>query len=256
MAEADLELQLKVWKDLAVSKQVLMRTATDALKLDPNCSQEELKDALDTAIKRYLEADATVARAQEQARVAIAAMEKKASDSEKQRNTAEVAHAEIQLRLEKFEQQMVVERNQHGNEAKKLKDQLAEKDRAIKAIHAALADTPENVVKKLRTLRKEKMDEADARKEVVNANNALRKEKQTLEQQVKDMEEAVGKAAVLAEKYRELHEAGTDLHARLKPLLDEASTLAPLPMLDVASLEAIEKLSADKDEKKSAKKKG
>ena len=41
------DLQLKVWKELAISKQILMRAATEALKLDPECTQEELKDALE-----------------------------------------------------------------------------------------------------------------------------------------------------------------------------------------------------------------
>ena len=58
--QAQLELQLKVWKELAISKQMLMRTAAEALKLDPNCSQEELKAALEAALKKVAEADASV----------------------------------------------------------------------------------------------------------------------------------------------------------------------------------------------------
>lgn len=249
MAEADLELQLKVWKDLAISKQVLMRAATDALKLDPNCSQEELKSALDNAIKRYIEADISVNKAQEQAKVAIATMEKKLADSEKARNLAEAARAETLATLEKFEQQMVAERAQHASEVKKLKDAVAEKDRAMKAINTALADTPENVVKKLKALKKEKMDEADARKEAVAANATLRKEKQTLEQQVKDMQAAQDNAAKLAEKYRELHTLCSELHSQLKPLVEDAKSLAAVPMLEVAVLESIEKVGAEEDKK-------
>ncbi|MFA5626920.1 MAG: hypothetical protein WCX90_02240 [Thiohalomonadaceae bacterium] len=252
MAEADLEMQLKVWKDLAVSKQMLIRTATDALKLDPNCSQEEFKAALENAIKRYINADSSVARAQEQARVAISSMEKKLADNEKQMDKAEVARSEAQTRLEKFEQQMMAERSQHGNEIKKLKGTVAEKDRAIKSIHTALADTPENVVKKMKTLRKEKIDEADARKELAAANTTLRKEKQTLEQQVKDIETAQENAVKLAEKYRELHGLCVDLHTQLKPLVDDAKTLPELPLLEVAVLDGIEKLAGE-DEKKPTK---
>ena len=43
----DVDIQLKVWKDLAISKQILMGAATDALGLDAECSTEELKEALD-----------------------------------------------------------------------------------------------------------------------------------------------------------------------------------------------------------------
>ena len=50
MDQAQLELQLKVWKDLAISKQVLMRTAAIALKLDPDCSQDVLKEALESTV--------------------------------------------------------------------------------------------------------------------------------------------------------------------------------------------------------------
>ncbi|WP_127478219.1 hypothetical protein [Sulfurivermis fontis] len=249
MAEADLELQLKVWKDLAISKQVLMRAATDALKLDPNCSQEELKAALDNAIKRYIEADISVSKAQEQAKVAVSTMEKKLADSEKARNIAEAARAETQAKLEKFEQQMVAERAQHAAEVKKLKDAVAEKERAIKAINTALADTPENVVKKLKALKKEKMDEADARKEVAAANAALRKEKQALEQQVKNMQAAQDNAAKLAEKYRELYTLCSDLHAQLKSLVEDAKSLPELPALEVAALEGIEKAGAEEEKK-------
>lgn len=250
MAEADLELQLKVWKDLAISKQVLMRAATDALKLDPNCSPEELKAALDNAIKRYIEADISVSKAQEQAKVAISTMEKKLADSEKARNIAEAARAETLAKLERFEQQMVAERAQHAAEAKKLKDAVAEKERAIKAIHTALADTPENVVKKLKALRKEKMEEADARKALAAANTALRKEKQALEQQVKDMQAAQDAAAKLAEKYRELHALCSELHTQLEPLVADAKNLPALPALEVAALESIEKAGAEKEKNK------
>ena len=52
MDQPEFELQLKVWKELAVSKQILMRAATDALGLDPECSSEELKEALAAAVEK------------------------------------------------------------------------------------------------------------------------------------------------------------------------------------------------------------
>jgi len=63
MQPAQFELQLKVWKELAISKQVMMRTAAEALKLDPECTPEELKQALDGALKKVAAADASVVAA-------------------------------------------------------------------------------------------------------------------------------------------------------------------------------------------------
>ena len=53
----DVEVQLQVWKDLAISKQILMGAATDALGLDSECSTDELKSALDQAIQRAKDAE-------------------------------------------------------------------------------------------------------------------------------------------------------------------------------------------------------
>ena len=53
----DVDIQLQVWKDLAISKQILMGAAADALGLDSECSTDELKTALDQAIQRAREAD-------------------------------------------------------------------------------------------------------------------------------------------------------------------------------------------------------
>lgn len=253
MSETEMELQLKVWKDLAISKQVLMRAATDALKLDPNCSQEELKSALDNAIKRYIEADISVSKAQEQAKVAISTMEKKVADSEKARNIAEAARAETLAQQQKVEQQIAAERINTANEVKKVKERMAESERALKAINAALADTPENVLKKMKALKKEKMDEADARKEVVAANAALRKDMQKLEQRIKDMQAAQDNAAKLAAQYRELHTLCTDLHAQLKPLVEDAKSLAAVPPLNTVMLEGIEKVDAEEEKKTGTK---
>ena len=52
MSETDVEIPLKVWKDLAISKQVLMGAATEALGLNAECSTEELSTALAEAINR------------------------------------------------------------------------------------------------------------------------------------------------------------------------------------------------------------
>ena len=74
MSQPDIDVQLKVWKDLAVSKQMLMGAATDALGLDAECSSAELKEALEKAIKRAREADSNITQTREKADKEIAEM--------------------------------------------------------------------------------------------------------------------------------------------------------------------------------------
>ncbi len=231
--QVDQALQLKVWKDLAISKQVLMRAATDALGLEPDCNPEELKKALDATIKKGIEADANVSDAREKANVAIALMEKKVAASEKAQAIAEGAKAGTLAAKEKSEQDMAVERAAHIKEMKKIKDLVAAKDSQIKAINKALADTPENVVKKLKTLKKQKDDEATARKQVEASVTSLKKEKRQLEQRMNEAEENGKK---LAEQLRNLHALCTTLHEQLGEKAEEA-----LPELDESLLENIEK---------------
>lgn len=199
MPENDAELQLKVWRELAISKQVLMQAATDALKLDPNCSQEELKVALEAAIKRSIEADVDVSQAQEHAKTAIAVMEKQLAVSKKAENLAEAARADALDQQEKLKQQAIDDRASSTKEIKKLQESIAEKDRALKAINTALSDTPENVLKKMKTLKKQKIDESNARKQADKTIIALRKEKQELEHTVKELKDTQESAAAAAE---------------------------------------------------------
>lgn len=228
MEQAQLELQLKVWKELAISKQVLMRSATDALKLDPNCSQDELKVALDTVIRKIAEADSSVQVAQEQAKQSVATMERKLAAAEKAQAIAIAAAEEIRIAQENANKQMATERANFTKEMQQMKNFVAEKDKAMKAINTALADTPENVVKKLKALRKEKQDEADGRR-LVEANVAtLRKEKREQEEKLKEGQE---KTTKLITAYRDTHALSAKLHEQLKPLV-KAEELPPLSELD------------------------
>ncbi len=63
----DVDIQLQVWKDLAISKQILMGAAADALGLDAECSTTELKTALDQAIERARDADLNIQETRSQA---------------------------------------------------------------------------------------------------------------------------------------------------------------------------------------------
>lgn len=253
MAETELELQLKVWKDLAISKQLLIRAATDALKLDPDCSPEELKQALEVAIKRSIEADVNVSKAQEQAKVAVAEVEKRLADSQRALQAAEAAHAEALASQQKLQQQISDIRSSAASEVSNLKERLGEKERALKAINAALSDTPENVVKKLKALNKQKKDESDARKRAEEEAAALRKDKGRLEQSVKELKAVQENAVQLAARYRELHTLCCSLRDQLESLAQDKESLAAVPALDSALLEAIEKAGAPEEKKTGAK---
>jgi colicin import membrane protein len=248
--QAQLELQLKVWKELAISKQVLMRSATDALKLDPNCSQEELKVALDAVIKKIAEADSSVAIARAEAKQAIGDMEKKLTAAEKARTVAETAAEEIRVAQENASRQIEIERANFSKEMQQMKSFVAEKDKAMKAINAALADTPENVVKKLKALRKEKQDEADGRRTAEATMGTLRKEKQQVDEQLTKANE---KNAKLVTAYTETHALATKLHEQLKPLLSDEKELPTLPELDKSLTEEASSDAQGKNQNKTKK---
>ncbi|GAB6040313.1 hypothetical protein [Endothiovibrio diazotrophicus] len=188
MSEIDAEIQLKVWKELAISKQVLMNAATEALKLEKDCTAEELKQAIEATIKRCSEAELEVGKIKEQARLELAAVEQKLAESRRALDEVQASLSEARANEQKLEQQVINVRADNERQLKNLKESLAEKERAIKAINTTLSDTPENVVKKLKTLRKQKMDEAEARKKATEALSALRKDKQQLEKSLKELQ--------------------------------------------------------------------
>ena len=234
MDQAELELQLKVWKDLAISKQILMSAATDALGLDPDCTPEKLKEALEKTIKQGINADIIVSEAREKANQAEAVMEKKMAANNKALVAAEAIKAGAIVSQQNSEQNMAVERAAHIQEMKKIKSQISEKENALKAVKKALGDSPENVVKKLKTLKKQKDDEANTRKLVEASVTTLRKEKRKLEQSIVDMKAALENGKKLAEQYRELHTKASE----------EMSDIAAM---DEQLLESIEKAAEEAD---------
>lgn len=235
--QSQLELQLKVWKELAINKQMLMRTAAEALGLDANCNQDELKTALDAALQKLKDADASVVSAKHQAQQTVNEMEKKLLASLRAQSVAETETANIRLAQEKAAPQLAAERATNAKEIQQLKSLVAEKEKALKAINTALADTPDNVVKKMKALKKEKQDEADARRQLEISFGSLRKDKQD---QDKELSELHDNATKLGTQHSELHTVATKLHEQLKPLLSDESQLPTLPQLDSKLLESIE----------------
>jgi colicin import membrane protein len=244
-----MEIQLKVWKELAISKQVLMRGAAEALKLDPECSQDELKIALEETLRKIAKADADVVAAREQARVAVAEIEKTLTLNQRLRAAAEATVAELRAEQEKLAREMAIERAAAAQELQKAKERVAEKDKALKAINTALADTPENVLKKMNTLKKQKQDEADARRDIEASLGTLRKEKQTQDKLLAGLRENSTK---LLTQHRELHATSLKLHEQLLPLAKEREVPA-VPELDAKLLESIENPDAKPEPKAEGK---
>jgi chromosome segregation ATPase len=250
--QAQLELQLKVWKELAISKQMLMRTAAEALKLDPNCSQEELKTALDAALKKVADADTSVVTAREQAKSQILGMEQKLAAAQKAQSAAEAQVVDLTTKLENAIQQAAAARTSSAKEVQTLKDRVTEKDKQLKAINTALADTPENVLKKMGQLKKQRQEEADARREVESSFTTLRKEKNEQDQKFTRLNDSTTR---LVSTYRDLHTASLKIHEQLKTLVKDEKELPVLPDLHSKLLEEIENPDAKPEDKKGKDKK-
>jgi chromosome segregation ATPase len=248
VGQAELEVQLQVWKDLAISKQVMMGAATDALGLDPECSTDELKAALEKAVKQAMEANAKIEQAQERAALAVADTEKRMSKNQKEVFAAEAEKKDALSSLKATKKQMVTERTASAKELKSVKKQLAEKQKTLKAINIALADTPENVLKKLRLLKKQKNEESAARQRADTEVRSLRKKVKQLEKRMAEAQTSLGQSAKLVENYRSLHKLCETLHEQLTPMVEDAQDLAAIPELDEQLLEGIEQ-AAGKEEK-------
>jgi chromosome segregation ATPase len=118
-----------------------------------------------------------------------------------------------------------------------VKDRLIERETSLKAITAALADTPANVLKKMNALKKQKREDADARRQVESALNTLRTEKRQQDQRLAD---ALRNSATLVTHYRDLHALSLNLREQLQALAADAKGLPEVPELDTKLLEAVE----------------
>lgn len=256
MDREELELQLEVWKDLAISKQMLIGAAANALGINSECSMDEIKVAFENATQRATEADATVEKAKDDAAKAIAEMQAKVKASD-------IAHAKAMDEAEKAHEARLAadHRVNAGREAnadalKKAKAEIVEKDKSLKQIKKVLHDSPENVIKKLKTLKKEKMDESNLRKKAEEDARKQKKDRQKSEQDFKNLEDSLAQCATLVEQIRELKTFGEGQYDKLKELVEDKKTLDKVPSLDEDLLEAIEKLSGKEEEKDKSEKAG
>jgi colicin import membrane protein len=235
--QSDHELQLNVWRELAISKQMLLRAATEALKLDPECTQEELKVALEALMKKTAIADAEMVGVKKAAAASVAALEQSLAATEQKLAAALKAAEEAKAAHDGVLQQMANQRAAAAVEMQKVKERLAEREKSLKAINVALADTPANVLQKLNTLKKQKQEEADGRRQIEAALNALRTEKR---QQDKTLAELQKNVATLATQYRELHASSLTLRDQFQGVATDPASVPQIPELDTKLLEAIE----------------
>lgn len=246
MSQIDLEVQLQVWKDLALSKQVLMTAATDALGLDAECSTAELKEALESALKRVKEADANVIETRESAEKQLKEMKQKVETSDRARIEAEEKVAAAETARDNAERQLSIGKAENTELLKKAKADVVDKQNKLKAISKALADTPENVVKKLKTLKKQKMDESKLRTQAEATIKKLRKENSTLESNVEELKALIEKGAELAGQAQSLHELCTQQNKKIESLSDNAEDIVDIPEIDTEAVEALQQAQEKK----------
>ncbi len=246
MSQTDNDIQLQVWKDLAISKQILMGAAADALGLDAECSTDELKTAMNKAILQAKNADITIIETREQTEKEISRMKAQVASSEQAMNDALELAAGAETTRKAAETKLVTGRVENAEALKKIRAEVTDKQNKLKAISKALADTPENVIKKLKTLKKQKIDEAKLRTQTESKLQSTRKEKTKLEGELKNSKALIAQSAPLIAQFRDLHTIAKKQRKKIKSLSDDKKDQVEIPKLDEELLETIEKAISNK----------
>jgi chromosome segregation ATPase len=237
---------LKVWKDLAISKQILMGAATDALGLDAECSTDELKKALNEAIKRARDADINIQETRSQAEQQVSEFRERAESAERARAEAEEKVAAADEARAQAERQLAIGKADNAEALKKARAEVTEKQKELKAISKALADTPENVVRKLKTLKKQKMDEAKLRNQTETQLQKTRKEKSALEAKLEAQKATLKDVAKLIDQVKAMRETCIQAEATIKSLSDKKKDQLVMPEFDETAFEALQETLAEK----------
>ena len=238
MSQSDTEQQLRIWKDLAIGKQVLMNEAANALNLGDDFTAEDLREALDLAVKRARDADADILAARNRAAEEIGAMQAEVKKTEKARAEAERLRDESLRARAAAEDPLATGRPDNAEALKKAKRDVENKQKELKAINTALADTPENILKKLKTLKKQKLDEGNARKTAEEANRKLKKENKESKEELDKLEGLKEKSATLLAAYREIETWAVASAEKLPEGADEPPKADPKLLLEIETLTA------------------
>jgi colicin import membrane protein len=239
--QTDNDIQLQVWKDLAISKQILMGAATDALGLDATCTTDELKAAMNKAIQQAKDADITVITTRERAERDVAEMKQQVADSEQERIETEAKIDAAVKARETADRQLAAGRAENAEALKKARAEVTEKQNKLKAISRSLADTPENVVKKLKTLKKQKLEESKLRTQTEGKLQSTRKEKAKLETELANRKSLNEQSLPLIAQLRELHSVCSKANKKIKSLSEDKKAAIKIPKLDKELLENLEK---------------
>lgn len=240
----DVNTQLQIWKDLAISKQILMGAATDALGLDSECTTAELKTALNQAIQRARDADIKIHEISSQTEQQIDEFGKQVKAAEQARDEAE-AQVEVALKArEQAERQLVGGKADNAEALKRAKAEVTDKQNKLKAISKALADTPENVVRKLKTVKKQKMDEAKLRGKAESSLQASRKQIAKLEAEIEAHKPVLDSTDKLLKQATALHELCLKADETIKKLSDKKKDRLKIPALDESALTTLEQALA------------
>lgn len=248
MSQTEAEIQLKVWKDLAISKQVLMGAATKALGLNAECSTEDLRTALDQFVKRAEAADSKVASMREETDKELADMKAQLKSSEEAKTEALTQLTDAIAARETAERQLAAGRADNAKAIKDAKADVAENQNKLKAISKALADTPENVVKKLKVLKKQKLDDAKTLAQVEARLLEARKEKGKIEQEAEAQKAKLELATPLVTNLREMHDLCCEANKKIKSLSEDENDLLDIPSLDEEVLKGLEDKPAEEEE--------
>ena len=235
-----------------------MEAATKALGLTPECSTEDLRIALDRSIKRTKEAEINIVSIREQTDKELAEMrrlvdkelvEMKAlvRSSKEDQTEARKQVAEATKAREAAERQLAMGKSENAKALKEANVDVADKQSKLKAISTALADTPENVVKKIKTLKKQKLDEAKIRTQIETKLRTTRQEKDKLQQEIEAQKAQLEQITPLVEKVREMHDLCKQANKKIEALSEDDTDLVEIPKLDEELLESLEKATSDED---------
>jgi colicin import membrane protein len=235
----EFDVQLQVWKDLAISKQILVAAAADALGLDAECSTDELKLALNEAIERARDAEVSIQNTRAEAERQIAEARQQADYAEKARAEAVALVEAAETARAQAEHQLAVGKEDNAKALKKARKEVADKEKRLKAISRSLADSPENVIRKLKTLKKQKMDEARLRTQTETKLRNSRKDNSRLEAELEVHKARLEPAAQLVVQLRDLHALCSEAAETIAQLSDDAARQVEVPALDQSLLDSI-----------------
>ncbi len=127
-----------------------------------------------------------------------------------------------------------------------MKAEVIDRQNKLKAISKSLADTPENVVRKLKTLKKQKLDETKLRNQAESKLQSARKDQNKLEAQLESQKPVIDEAASLIEQLKSLHALCQQAESTLQTLKAKKKDQIKVPELDLKLLETLEKALAKK----------